>query len=93
MAAIVDEIYEHVAKPAGIDQVAVATSYGGSAKLDPDKWTRAIGHTLERPRAIRDATGVPETQIYDDLGTTVNQPVRLSGDSQIFIRDYAKNGL
>ncbi len=93
VAAIVDGIYERVAKPAGIDQVAVATSYGGSAKLDPDKWTRAIGHTLERPRAIRDATGVPETQIYDDLGTTVNQPVRLSGDSQIFIRDYAKNGL
>jgi tetratricopeptide (TPR) repeat protein len=70
---ILDQIGERLAKPLGINQMVVASSFGGESRLDPDKWINAEGKTVYRPRALRAENGQPETQIYDDLGYVVNQ--------------------
>ncbi|HEX5447802.1 MAG TPA: hypothetical protein VFW90_01210, partial [Candidatus Saccharimonadales bacterium] len=72
--SILDEVVERFAKPLGISQVMVATTYGGRFEPDKSKWHPAGGRTLHRPRAIRnDYDDEPESEIYDDLGNVVNE--------------------
>jgi hypothetical protein len=75
--AVLEGIVENFAKPMGVRSVVVATKYGGDFAIDKSKWQPGEGHEINRPRAIVDANGLPETQVYDDLGNQVNTPHEL----------------
>jgi hypothetical protein len=69
-AAILVAIERSLARPLGVPTIAVAARHAGSGELPS-------GYRFEtrrgvRVRALRDASGAPEREVYDDISTVVN---------------------